>query len=307
MKVIPAPPGGLHRHYKARQNLANIQNSLGGALKRRDFPPGVVSVLAAGSEVTQHLVEHAGVDMIGLTVQPPSPSDVVRRSAGRLARTALELGGKSPAIVAGRHSLADVLATLVDGAAAFLGQVCVSLSRIRGSPSAANDEFVSAMADGTASSIRLPWEPGTTEVPGGRAARTRSENASLAAVRDGPNGRGWTQTAPSDARLFYEPTLLRGVSNAMTVAQEEIFGPVTAVIPYAIWTTRGRIETRQQVWTRGSVYTGDLELAMSVARRLRSAVSQSICRHFPTEPFGGVKQSGLGPRVRFRGILESPT
>jgi acyl-CoA reductase-like NAD-dependent aldehyde dehydrogenase len=307
MKVIPALLAGCTIIVKPAPESPLTSRIISEAIEEADFPPGVLSVLAAGSEVTQHLVSHPGIDMIALTGGTAIAVDVVRRSAARLARTALELGGKSPAIVADDIPLPDVLATLVDGATGFLGQVCVSLSRILVSERR-YDEVVNAMADAYRKiKVGLPWDPGSDRGPlAVERARTRAERAVEGAVRDGAQIVAGGRRPPNLARgWFYEPTLLRNVSNSMDVAQEEIFGPVTAVIPYRDMDDAVRIANDSKYGLAASVYTSDSELALSVARRLRSGgVAINLAGISLTEPFGGVKQSGWGRECGSEGIFE---
>ncbi|WP_040482047.1 aldehyde dehydrogenase family protein, partial [Luminiphilus syltensis] len=294
MKVIPALLAGCPMIIKHAPESALTARIIAEAIEEADLPSGVASVLPAGTEVTQHLVGHAGVDMIALTGGTNIAVDVVKRSADRLARTALELGGKSPAILAEDVDFNEVAKTLIDGSTGFLGQVCVSLSRIL-VPRSRYDEFVELWAEKYSSlSLGPAWD---TTVDRGPLAVERAllraekmvgqavdEGATIAAGGKRPENliKGW----------YFEPTLISDVTNRMSIAQEEVFGPVTAVIPYEGIEEAIEIANDSPFGLAASVYTQDSDLAMSVARQLRTGgVAVNLAGISLTEPFGGVKQS----------------
>jgi aldehyde dehydrogenase (NAD+) len=307
MKVIPALLAGCPVVIKPAPESPLTSRILAEAIEEADFPPDVLSIIAADAAVTQHLVEHPAMDMVALTGGTAIAVDVVRRCSARLARTALELGGKSPAIIADDISLDRVLSTLVDGATGFLGQVCVSLSRILVSH-ARYEEVVSAMTAAYKKiKVGVPWDPANDRGPlAVERARARSEKAVEGAVRQGARVVAGGKRPPGLKHgWYYEPTLLRDVKNSMEVAQEEIFGPVTAVIAYRDIDDAVRIANDSKYGLAASIYTNDGDLGMSVARRLRSGgVALNLAGISLTEPFGGVKQSGWGRECGAEGIFE---
>ncbi len=307
MKVIPALLAGcpvIIKHAPESQLTSRI---IAEAVQEADFPTGVVSVLAANTQVTQHLVEHPGVDMIGLTGGTVIAVDVVRRSAGRLARTALELGGKSPAIIADDIPLELVLPTLVSGSTGFLGQVCVSLSRILVSRSR-HDELVSALANAYRDlKVGLPWDEGVDRGPlAVERARDRVERMVATAVKQGAEIAAGGRRPPHLQRgWYYEPTLLTNVQNDMEIAQEEVFGPVTAVITYRDMDDAVRIANDSKFGLASSIYSTDPAVQMRVARSIRSGgVAINAAGVSLVEPFGGIKQSGWGRECGDEGIFE---
>jgi acyl-CoA reductase-like NAD-dependent aldehyde dehydrogenase len=307
MKVIPALLAGCAVIIKPAPESPLTSRIVAEAIEEAEFPEGLISMLAAGTAVTQHLVEHPGVDMIALTGGTGIAVDVVRRSASRLARTALELGGKSPAIIADDAPLESVLPTLVGGATGFNGQVCVCLSRVLVS-TRRHDEVVQALADAYSRiSVGLPWDQTVDRGPlAVERARTRAEAAVAKAVHDGARvAAGGKRPAHLQRGWYYEPTLLVGANNKMEVCQEEIFGPVTAVIPYHDLDEAVDIANDSKYGLASSIYSADSDLALKVARRLRSGgVAINTAGVSLTEPFGGVKQSGWGRECGREGILE---
>jgi aldehyde dehydrogenase (NAD+) len=307
MKVIPALLAGCAVVIKPAPESPLTTRIIAEAIEAADLPPGLISVLAADTAVTQHLVEHPGIDMVALTGGTAIAVDVVRRCAGRLARTALELGGKSPAIIADDVPLEKVLPTLVPGATGFLGQVCVCLSRVLVSEQR-YDEVAEAMgAAYRALKVGEPWDPANDRGPlAVERARGRAEKAVASALADGAHViAGGRRPAHLERGWYYEPTLLGNVQNSMFVAQEEVFGPVTVLLRYRDLDDAIRQANDSKYGLAASVYSDDRDLALSVARRLRSGgVALNLAGISLTEPFGGVKQSGWGRECGAEGILE---
>jgi acyl-CoA reductase-like NAD-dependent aldehyde dehydrogenase len=307
MKIIPALLAGCTVIVKHAPESPLTSRLIADAVREADFPEGVISVLAADTAVTQHLVAHNDIDMVALTGGTAIGIDVVKRTADRLARTALELGGKSPAIIADDVDVEEVVTTLAEGASGFLGQVCVSLSRIL-APRTRYDEIVEALAH-YYSSLKLgdPFDPTTDRGPlAVERARDRVEHyVALAKDQGAEVVTGGRRPPDLDRGWYYEPTLLTAVNNQMTVAREEIFGPVTAVIPYDGIDEAVQIANDSPFGLAASVYTKDNELAMNIARQIRAgSVAINMAGVSLTQPFGGYKQSGWGRECGPEGILE---
>ena len=307
MKIIPALLAGCTVVVKHAPESPLTARLIAEAIEEAGFPEGVLSVLAADTPVTQHLVSHPDIDMVALTGGTVIGVDVVQRTAPRLARTALELGGKSPAIIGQDADLDEVMGTLCDGASGFQGQVCVSLSRIL-APKERYDEVTDAFAERYASfRVGDPFDPETDRGPlAVERARDRVARYVASAIEEGAQvvtggkrpdhlSRGW----------YFEPTLLANVNNAMTVAQEEIFGPVTCVIPYESIEEAVAIANDSPYGLAASIYTNDQDLALQVARDIRAgSVAINQAGVSLTQPFGGYKQSGWGRECGPEGILE---
>lgn len=307
MKVMPALLAGCPVIIKPAPETDLTSRIVAEAIEEADFPSGVVSVLTAGIEVTQHLVEHPGVDMISLTGGTAIAIDVIRRSSYRLARTSLELGGKSPAIVADDADLPTILPHLVGGSTGFQGQVCVTLSRVLVSRNR-YDEVTEALASAYDDlKVGLPWDETIDRGPlAVERARDRAEAAVAGAVKQGASiVTGGKRPAQFQRGWYYEPTLLAGVDNSMDIAQEEVFGPVTAMIPYDDMDDAIRIANDSKYGLAASVFAGSDAAAIQVARQIRSGgVAINTAGVSLTEPFGGVKQSGWGRECGAEGVLE---
>lgn len=308
MKVIPALLAGCPVVIKFAPESQLTSRLISEAAAAADFPPGVLSSLAAGTEVTQHLVEHDAIALITLTGGPAIATDVIKRSADRLARTLMELGGKAPAIIGEDADLdACIAAGLVEGSTGYMGQVCVTTSRIL-APKSRYDEVVDALAAQYAAlKVGDPFDPESQRGPlAVERARERTEHYVARATEQGANiATGGKRPAHLDRGWYYEPTLLRDVTNDMTVAQEEVFGPVTCVIAYDGWDDAIRIANETPYGLNAAVFTNDQDKALEVARRIKTgAVSLNTVGVCLSEPFGGVKQSGWGRECGLEGILE---
>jgi acyl-CoA reductase-like NAD-dependent aldehyde dehydrogenase len=307
MKIIPALLAGCTVVIKHAPESALTSRIIAQCIADAEFPTGTVSVLAAGTEVSQHLVGHPGIDMVALTGGTAIGVDVVKRTADRLARTALELGGKSPAIIAQDANLEDVMQTLGAGTTGFMGQVCVNLSRVIVPASRYNE--VADVLTRYFEAIRIgdPFDAHNDQGPLAVArARDRVEGYVARAKQDGASiATGGKRPAHMNRGWFYEPTLLTDVTNDMAVAQEEIFGPVTALIAYDSMDEAIHIANDSPFGLACSIYTGDHDRALNIARQIRAGGVAINCAGVSlTQPFGGYKQSGWGRECGAEGILE---
>ena len=307
MKVVPALLAGctvIVKHSPESQLSAHIIAELS---RQADFPPGVLSFLPAEIDVTQYLVSHDGVDIVAVTGSQGIAVDVIQRTSTRLARTVLELGGKSPAILTEDVDLDVVVPELAEGAQAFNGQVCVALSRIL-VPRARYQETINAFVKYFSGfALGDPLDRGTTRGPLSVArAVTRVDGFVQEAVAEGAKiACGGKRPEGITTGYFYEPTVLYDVTPQMHVAREEVFGPVTVLIPYGSVDEAVEIANDTDYGLAASVYSSDNQVALDLARRIRSGtVGVNIAGMSLGQPFGGVKKSGWGRECGAEGILE---
>ena len=279
------------------------------------FPPGVVNVITGyGAEAGDALVAHPDVRRIAFIGSAPTGLAIQARAAGVCVKTVtLELGGKNPIVVFPDADLEAAVDGALRGMAfTWQGQSCGSTSRLIVQQEIYED-FVAALAD----RMRL-LEPGSPLSPeSGTGAIVneaqldkvlryvaigREEGARLVVggerVVEGELARG----------LFVRPALFADVRPDARLAQEEIFGPVLAAMPFTDYDDAVRIANGVDYGLTASVFTRDLGTAHSFARDVQAGyvwVNDSG-RHFPGVPFGGVKNSGLG-REEDIGELESYT
>ena len=307
MKIIPAMLAGctvIGKHAPESQLTSRL---LSEAIEEADIPPGVLTLLPAGTEVTQHLVSHSGIDMVSLTGGTQIGIEVIKRTADRLARTTLELGGKSPAIILEDANIAETIDTLVPGSTAYMGQVCVSLSRIL-VPTERYAELIEALEEKYSTFILGdPLDAGVDQGPiATERGLLRAERAVETAKQQGARVvAGGGRPTELEQGWWYQPTLLDNVNNSMDIAQVEVFGPVTAVIPYSGVEEAIKLANDSDFGLAASIYGTDSGECMRVAKRLQSgSVAINTAGISFLQPFGGYKKSGWGRECGPEGILE---
>jgi betaine-aldehyde dehydrogenase len=297
MKLAPALVAGCTVILKPAQEDPVEAMILAEAIDDAGLPEGVVSVLPASRDVGAHLVRHPGVDKVSFTGSVASGARIMADCAERIARVTLELGGKSAAIVLDDADPADVVSVLVPGHQVACGQICVALSRVL-VPETRRPAWVEALASAMAAvPVGDPFDPTVLQGPLISARqRERVEGYVDVGRREGARVVvGGGRPAGLDRGFHFEATLFDEVDNAMRIAQEEIFGPVTCVIGYRDEAEAVRIANDSPLGLAGSVFSADLERARAVARQVRAgALTINAAAPCIAEPFGGFKRSGLG-------------
>jgi aldehyde dehydrogenase (NAD+) len=307
MKIIPALLAGctvVGKHAPESQLTSRL---LSEAVTEANLPLGVLTLLPAGTEVTQHLVSHPSIDMVSLTGGTAVGIEVVKRTADRLARTTLELGGKSPAIILEDADLEQTMATLVPGSTSYMGQVCVSLSRVL-APASRYDEVVEALAE-KYREIQFgdPLDPNSQQGPMSvERGRIRTEAHVERAKQQGARVvTGGRRPPQFDRGWWYEPTLIANADHSMDIIHQEVFGPVTTVVSYSNQEEAITLANDSDFGLAASVYSRDEAAAMNVARQLKSgSVAINTAGISFMQPFGGYKKSGWGRECGAEGILE---
>jgi acyl-CoA reductase-like NAD-dependent aldehyde dehydrogenase len=278
---------------------------LAECIEAAGLPPGVFNVIPAGRETGDYLIRHLGIDKISFTGSTAAGKHIAAAAAERLARTSFELGGKSAALILEDADVSKVLPSLVPFSMPITGQVCFSLTRVL-VPESRKDELAEAyMAAIRSVKVGDPMDPGTQMGPlamqrqltrvQGYIAKGKDEGAKLALGGGRPKGldRGW----------FVEPTVFTGVEQSMTIAREEIFGPVVSFISYKNVDDAVEKANATIYGLHGAVYTQDPERGYEIARRVRSgSVTVNGLIVDPTMPFGGFKQSGTGREGGIEGL-----
>jgi betaine-aldehyde dehydrogenase len=275
-------------------------------LEEAGIPKGVVSVIPAGREVGEHLVRHKGVDKIAFTGSTAAGRTIASICGEQLKRVSLELGGKSAAIILDDADLAHTMEGLKFASLMNNGQACVAQTRILASRKN-YDTVVEALAETVRGmTVGDPDDP-TTEI-GPLVAERQQERVDKyialgqeegARVVVGGNGR----PAGIEKGWYVQPTVFADVDNSMRIAQEEIFGPVLAVIPFDDVDDAVRIANDSEFGLAGSVWTGDAAAGLDVARRVRTGtygVNQYTMDF--VAPFGGFKASGIGREFGREGL-----
>ncbi len=261
------------------------------------LPPGVLNVLPAGREVGDHLIRKGEIDKVGFTGSAAAGKHIAEVCARRLARCTLELGGKSAALVMDDADLGTVLGTIVPFGMPMSGQICFSLTRVLVSRKR-HDEVVDAYKQAVKNIVvGDPWKPETQMGP---LSMKRQLDRVLGYIEKGKAEGAKLVTGggrPKDLNrgYFVEPTVFTGVTSDMTIAQEEIFGPVVSVMSYNTEEDAIRIANESTYGLGGAVFTKDPEKGMALARRIRTGnVTVNGLNLQVSVPFGGYKESGIG-------------
>ncbi|MQA87744.1 MAG: aldehyde dehydrogenase family protein [Streptosporangiales bacterium] len=300
-KLAPALAAGCTVVLKPSEYATFCVLRMVDLLAEAGLPDGVVNVVTGPGDPTgEALIAHPGVDKISFTGSREVGRRIVQASAGMLQRVSLELGGKSPAIVFEDAEDVGLAAMTTMGAVTMglSGQACVAHTRALVHRTV-YDEFLDA-AQGMAGMITYgdPFDPSVLAGPLinerqldrvlGHISRGREERARL--VIGGERLAG-----ELCAGNFVAPTIFADADNASTIAQEEIFGPVLAVVPFADEEEAVRLANDTEYGLGAGVYTGNAKRAFRVARALRAGlVGVNGFQLEPHVPFGGYKQSGLG-------------
>ncbi len=261
------------------------------------LPPGVINIVPAGREVGDYLINRPEIDKVSFTGSVAGGKRIAEVCAKRLARYTLELGGKSPALIMDDADLANAIGTIVPFAMPMTGQICFSLTRVLVSKKR-HDEVVDAYSQAVKKiAVGDPWKADTQMGPlsmkrqldrvMGYIEKGRKEGATLVTGGGRPKdmNRGY----------FVEPTIFSNVDTDMTIAKEEIFGPVVSVMPYDNEEDAIRIANSSSYGLSGAVFTNDPDKGLALARRIRTGnVSINGLKLDNAVPFGGYKESGVG-------------
>jgi aldehyde dehydrogenase (NAD+)/betaine-aldehyde dehydrogenase len=296
-KLAPALAAGCSVVLKPDAATPLTALRLGGLAAEVGFPPGVVNIVPGPGKTTgAYLVRHPGVDKVAFTGSTETGGEIMRLASSPIKRITLELGGKSPNLVFADANLADAIPSSVWSIYYSAGQSCEARSRVLVEQSI-YDDFVSQFSE-KAEQLRLgdPLDPETQvgslistehrDKVHGFVERGREEGAEVVTGGELDNGKG----------AFYKPTVLAKVESAMTVAQEEIFGPVVTVIPFEDEKDAIRIANDVRYGLMATVWTGDPARGHRLASRIKAGTVGINMPYtaFPGIPFGGYKQSGFG-------------
>ena len=264
-----------------------------------DIPPGVVNVVTpSGIEASKLLTTDPRIDMVSFTGSSAVGREVMAAAGGTMKRILLECGGKSAGIFIDDVELTDDLLQrfLFDGCSLHAGQACILQSRLL-LPERIHDEVVERLVE-LARNVTV-GDPTDPEVQMGPlisgTQRDRVEAHVAAAQTDGAKlVVGGRRPAHLERGFYLEPTILTNVTPDARIAQEEVFGPVLAVLRYRTDNEAVAIANNSQYGLSGAVWGADVDRAVGVARRVRTGqIAVNGCTPGDA-PLGGFKQSGLG-------------
>ena len=261
------------------------------------LPEGVLSIVPGGPDTGRALTNNPELDKFTFTGSSAVGKEIGKLAAERLKPCTLELGGKSAAIILEDADLDSTLPMLAFSGVMNSGQACVAQTRIL-APRSRYDEIVEKVAGFVAAMpVGRPDDPSAAIGPLiSEKQRDRVEAYIKKGVEEGARlVTGGGRPEGLDSGWFVQPTVFADVDNSMTIAQEEIFGPVLAVIPYETEEDAIRIANDSVYGLAGSVWTTDNKKALEVARKIRTGTyAVNMYAFDPGAPFGGYKNSGIG-------------
>lgn len=305
LKLAPALAAGCSIVIKPAPETPLDAYLLADILDEAGVPKGVVSILPGGRQMGEYLVTHPGIDKVGFTGSTAAGRKIAALCGERLRRVTLELGGKSAAIVCDDANLDEVIAPIVGAGTMNNGQACVAQTRIL-LPKSRYKEGVDALAAAVGALKVGDPSDFSTEIGPLVAERQRDRVLGYVAKGKAEGARcvvGGGRPKDFAKGYFVEPTLFADVDNRMTVAQEEIFGPVLCAIPYETEADAIRIANDSEYGLSGSVWTSDPKRGIEIARRIRTGTHNvNFFMMAMTGPFGGFKSSGLGRELGPEGL-----
>jgi len=309
-KLAPALAAGCTVVLKPASLTPLTALRLGQLATEAGFPNGVVNVLPGpGSTTGSYLVQHSGVAKVAFTGDTGTGVEIMRLAAPGLKRVTLELGGKSPSLVFADADMESAVASSVWSIFYSAGQSCEARSRVLVEASAL-EAFTRRFVELTGKLVvGDPLDPAThvgSLVSSGQldivdgyvqaGAKAGATVATGGAKLDGDLAKGH----------FYGPTVLTGVTNDMQVAQEEIFGPVVTIIPFADEAEAIKLANDVEYGLMATVWTGDGARAHRVAAAVQSGLVGINVPYtaMPGVPFGGYKRSGFGRELSLESLDE---
>jgi aldehyde dehydrogenase (NAD+) len=304
-KLGPALLAGCTVVLKPAAETPLSANAFAEVFAEAGLPEGVLSVVPGDIETGQALTANPDLDMLTFTGSSAVGKEVGKRAADRLKPCTLELGGKSAAILLEDVDLGAAVPMMVFAGVMNAGQGCVNQTRIL-APRSRYDEIVEAVKNFVeALPVGLPSDPATQIGPlisakqrervEGYIAKGIQEGARLVCGGGRPDGL--------DSGNFVEPTVFADVDNKMTIAQEEIFGPVLSIIPYDTEEDAIKIANDSVYGLAGSVWTTDVPKGIEISQKIRTGTYGINWYAFdPGSPFGGYKNSGIGRECGPEGI-----
>ncbi len=272
---------------------------LGELVAETGFPAGVLNIITGGPETGKALVAHAGVDKVAFTGSTVVGKEIMRSAADTLKRVTLELGGKSPNIVFADSDIDSAVKGAINGIFYGKGEVCNAGSRLF-LETKVQDEFLGKLVERTKKLV--PGDPLDPKTRLGAIVSQQQMQQILGYIETGKSegaqliAGGKRATVGDGNGFFIEPTIFGGVKNDMTIAREEIFGPVLATLAFDDVDQVAELANQNPYGLAAAIWTRDIKRAHALSRRLKAGTVwiNTYGLMDAALPFGGYKQSGFG-------------
>jgi acyl-CoA reductase-like NAD-dependent aldehyde dehydrogenase len=306
-KVAPALLAGCTVVLKPSEIAPTSAFKLARAIEESGLPAGVFNLVhGSGTKIGEALVKHPDIDMVSFTGSTRAGRRVAALASGDIKRVALELGGKSAALVLRSADLPAAVKATLGGCFLNSGQTCSAPTRLlvpRGLLIDA-EHLIAGLLEGY--KMGDPADPTTRLGPlVSNTQRQRVKSFIDAALAEGARYVAKSAAKLPETGFFVPPTVLTGVTAGMAIAREEVFGPVLVLMAYDTLDETIAIANGTDYGLAGAVWAGTAQEALAVARRLRAGqVDINGAPFNPAAPFGGFKKSGVGRENGRHGIEE---
>lgn len=298
-KTAPALAAGCTVVVKPAEDTPLVARLFAEAVHESGIPAGVFNLVTGlGPVAGQALVEHPGVDLVSFTGSTAVGRRIGAIATGMVKKVALELGGKSANVILPGADLARAVNVGVANVMSNSGQTCSAWTRML----VHQDRYDEAVELAAAAAAKYGDRIGPLV---NAAQRERVRGYIEKGVAEGARLVAGGPDSPHEKGYHVSPTVFADVTPQMTIAQEEIFGPVLSILRYADEEDALRIANGTVYGLAGAVWAGDEAEAVAFARRMETGqVDINGGRFNPLAPFGGHKQSGVGRELGAHGLTE---
>jgi acyl-CoA reductase-like NAD-dependent aldehyde dehydrogenase len=306
-KVLPAIAAGCTVVLKPSNEAPLSVFEFVEAIDDAGLPAGVVNLVSGpGRVIGERIAEHPQVDFVSFTGSTSVGARVAELAGRSVKKVALELGGKSANVILADADLGTAVKVGVGNAFLNGGQTCMAWTRMLVPQSRYGEALDLIEAAVARHTVGDPWDPGTRIGPSASASQYQTVRGFIErAQRDGARLLTGGAEQVRDVGFYVTPTVFADVDPDSELGQEEVFGPVLAVIPFADEDEALRIANGTPYGLSGAVWAGDVEHAVAFARGVQTGqLDINGGMYNPIAPFGGYKKSGIGRELGRAGFEE---